>query len=338
MDPGPEPARRRGLIARLGVWPMAFTLAGLAVFVAVIAYYGWNSTLRVLDHVSPGGFATYLAVQMAIIGGLSTAWWLLLWQRGRYPLLYWGRMVRDAAGQFLPFSHVGGFVLGARAVSIHGIAPTDAAASTMADIAVEFLAELGFIGLGLLLLALRAPNSRLVLPVAIGLGAACLGAFGFIAIQRGGGRLFRALALRIANAGGGDASMQVDRLQAALDRIYQRRGRLLGAGLVHLACWFGTGFASFVAFHVLGVGISLLTALAIEAILHAILSAGFFVPGRVGVQEAAYALLGAAFGIPPDIALSVSLLRRARDLVIAVPVLFIWQGLEVRRLRPASGR
>ena len=67
--------------------------------------------------------------------------------------------------------------------------------------------------------------------------------------------------------------------------------------------------------------------------LHAIMALAFFIPGRVGIQEAAYTLLGGIFGIPPDIALSLSLLRRARDFVIAVPVLLVWQGLEARRLR-----
>jgi hypothetical protein len=39
------------------------------------------------------------------------------------------------------------------------------------------------------------------------------------------------------------------------------------------------------------------------------------------------------FGIPPEISLGVSLLRRARDIAIGIPVLLIWQWIEVRRLR-----
>jgi putative membrane protein len=330
-----RPSRRPALLARLGIWPVVFTLTGLAIFVLVIAYMGWGATLRALDKVSAAGFAIYLAVHLATIGGLAAAWWLLLapQRQGRYPLLYWGRMVRDAAGEFLPFSHIGGFVLGARVITLYGVNAADAAASTLADIAAEFLAELGFIGTGALLLALRAPRSKLLLPVLIGLGAAAFGALGFIAVQRGGSRIFSALAMRIA---GGDASLRIDRLRESLDHVYERRRRLAGALLTHLICWFSTGLAAYIAFHALGAKISLLTALAIEAILHAILSAGFFVPGRIGVQEAAYTLLGTAFGIPPDIALSVSLLRRARNLIIGVPVLLAWQGLEARRLRYAA--
>jgi hypothetical protein len=37
------------------------------------------------------------------------------------------------------------------------------------------------------------------------------------------------------------------------------------------------------------------------------------------------------FGLTPEIGLAVSLLRRARDIVVAVPVLLIWQLIEGRR-------
>ena len=98
-------------------------------------------------------------------------------------------------------------------------------------------------------------------------------------------------------------------------------------------CWFGTATASFVGFHALGVPLPFVDAICIEAMLHAIMALAFFIPGRVGIQEAAYTLLGGIFGIPPDIALSLSLLRRARDFVIAVPVLLVWQGVEAKRLK-----
>lgn len=325
------------MIRRLGIWPAAFALLGLALFTGTIAWLGWDEVLHALGKVSFGGFVLYFIAQLVIIAGLAGAWRLLLRGRhgGRFLLLYWGRMVRDAAGEFLPFSHVGGFILGGRAIALGGVSFADAAASTLADVTVEFVAELIFIAIGVAILAALAPHSALVLPVVAGLGVAALGGTGFLFVQQGGSRLFRGLALRIAGRSAPSASVRLDRLQAALDAIYARPRRMLGAGILHLVCWFGTGIASYIAFHAMGVALSLWDALAIEALLHAILAAGFFIPGRIGVQEAAYTLLGAIFGIPPDIALSVSLLRRARDLVIAVPVLLVWQGIEARRLQPA---
>lgn len=327
------------MIRRLGIWPASFALIGLALFTGTIAWLGWGDVMHALEKCTLSGFMLYLGVQMVIIGGLAAAWRLLLRSRygGNFFLLYWGRMVRDSAGEFLPFSHVGGFILGGRAIALGGVSFADAAASTLADVTVEFLSELIFIAIGILLLLGLAPHSELVMPVSIGLGVAVLGAIGFLFVQKGAARIFNGLAMRIAGRSADAASVGLQRLQTALDEIYARPGRALGAGVVHLLCWFGTGLASYVAFRALGQRISLGDALAIEALLHAILATGFFIPGRIGVQEAAYTLLGTVFGIPPDIALSVSLLRRARDLIIAVPVLLVWQGIEARRLQPASG-
>lgn len=49
------------------------------------------------------------------------------------------------------------------------------------------------------------------------------------------------------------------------------------------------------------------------------------------VQEGAYALLGPLFGLPVEAALALSLLKRARDITIGVPVLLSWQLVESRR-------
>ena len=72
--------------------------------------------------------------------------------------------------------------------------------------------------------------------------------------------------------------------------------------------------------------------LAIESLLYAIRTAAFVVPQAVGVQEGAYLLLGAAFGLTPEMALALSLLKRARDLVIGLPAIGIWQTIESSRL------
>jgi len=73
--------------------------------------------------------------------------------------------------------------------------------------------------------------------------------------------------------------------------------------------------------------------IAIESLLFAIKNAAFMAPAGLGVQEGAYALLGPLFGLPPEAALALSLLKRARDVAIGIPVLLIWQFMEGRRTR-----
>jgi len=79
--------------------------------------------------------------------------------------------------------------------------------------------------------------------------------------------------------------------------------------------------------------------LALEALVSAIRSAAVFIPHALGAQEAAYAVLSPLFGIGAEFGLAVSVLKRARDLAMGIPILLIWQVLEGHRARsrPAAG-
>jgi hypothetical protein len=56
------------------------------------------------------------------------------------------------------------------------------------------------------------------------------------------------------------------------------------------------------------------------------------VPAALGIQEGAYVVLGGLFGISPEVALALSLLKRARSLLLGVPPLLMWQLAEGRLL------
>jgi uncharacterized membrane protein YbhN (UPF0104 family) len=74
----------------------------------------------------------------------------------------------------------------------------------------------------------------------------------------------------------------------------------------------------------------------LECIIFAIRSAAFFIPGALGVQEGGYLLLGAALGLPPEVALAVSLLKRGRAIILGIPALAAWQWLEGKASRGRS--
>jgi uncharacterized membrane protein YbhN (UPF0104 family) len=69
----------------------------------------------------------------------------------------------------------------------------------------------------------------------------------------------------------------------------------------------------------------------IDSLFTGIRTFAFFIPGAIGVQEAAYVALCAMFGISPGMALAFSLVRRARDFLIGTPSLAAWQMTEGRR-------
>jgi uncharacterized membrane protein YbhN (UPF0104 family) len=72
--------------------------------------------------------------------------------------------------------------------------------------------------------------------------------------------------------------------------------------------------------------------LAIESLIFTVRSVAFAVPGAIGFQEAAYVLIGPLFGLPPEIALALSIAKRGRDIAIGIPALVAWQLLETRSI------
>jgi glycosyltransferase 2 family protein len=316
---------------------LLLALVGLLVVTAIIGAYGFETIADSLVSIGVSGLMLLLAWQLGLFGVLGTAWFLLVPRSEQLPasVFIWGRMVRDSAAVCLPFSAAGGFAFGARAVVLLGVRWSLATASTIADVTVEFVAQIAFAAIGLVLLMVRWPSAQLAVPLAAGIALAVAAACGFLWAQRSATGMIRSLARRLAGRFFASAGASVEVLQAELDQIYIYHWDLALAGTVHLAGWIATGAASWIAFLLLGVDIDLPGALVIEALLDATVAVAFLVPGGLGVQEIGYAGFGALFGVPVEVSLSVSLLRRAKDLVLGIPILLIWQLSEVRRLRSA---
>ena len=310
-------------------------LLGLLSGVLLLAYFGVGNVAAAISRIGWGEFALIAGWQIVLFLILGFAWDIIMPARHRRRVWVpiWGRMVRDASANCLPFSQVGGFIFGTRAITLHGVEWHTATASTVVDVTAEFLAQIVFACIGLAILLLRVPGSNIATPVEAGIGLAVLACFGFIWLQKGAGTLFARLGARIAGNRFQDAKERVDALQAELGTIYGRTGRLALGFFVHLIGWICTGVAGWIAFHALGVPLDFDDALAIEALLSAAAAVAFLVPVNAGVQEAGYAGLGAVFGVPPEISLGVSLVRRGRDIVVGVPILLLWQFIEMRHLR-----
>lgn len=315
--------------------PIAFALAGLLLGTILIGWFGYGRVLAGVQRIGWVDFELIIGWQLLLFVVLGLGWEAITPMRGARQLwvLIWGRMVRDASTNCLPFSQVGGFVFGARAVMLHGVSWSLATASTLVDVTAEFLAQLAFTALGLGFLLARAPSSGFAVPIEVGLGLAVVACAAFVWLQKGAAPLFARIGRRIAGRWFQDAQDRVEALQAELGLIYGHTGRLALGFFLHLLGWIGTGVAGWITYRSLGVPIDFDDALAIEALLSAIAAAAFLVPVNAGVQEAGYAGLGAIFGVPPELSLAVSLVRRARDLTVGVPILLIWQLFEVRRLK-----
>jgi putative membrane protein len=313
---------------RVGVILAAIT--GLALAAYLIFYVGFGPVLAAITAVGWGGFALLCLYGAMLFVFLGTAWFVLIPARDKPDLItfIWGRAVRDSAGEILPFSQVGGMVIGARAAILRGLSGPLAFASTIVDITVEMVAEIAFVLAGLAILVARVPPSaasgQLARGIAIGLLAAVLGAASFVVLQQ---KSFSTIVSWMSRLMPGTAG-RAEVIQRRFAELYDSPLRLAASLAIHLTCWLATALWAWFAVRLIGKPLPITSIVAIEAILYGIRSAAIFVPAAIGVQEAAYALLGPLFGLPAPAALALSLLKRARDITLSVPILLIWQLAE----------
>jgi glycosyltransferase 2 family protein len=311
---------------------------GLALTLYLVIYVGLGAVFSAAIAVGWSGFAILCLYALGLFLLLGAAWCVLLPDSSfsEIWIFVWARMVRDSAAEVLPFSQIGGIVLGARAATLHGVSPPLAFGSMIVDVTTEMLAQIAYIALGLAILSERAPRTSvagsLTTVFAIGLVVAALAGGLFLALQRYGHRLAENLAARLLPRALGATTA----IGATLDAIYRSPMRVGLSSAVHLAGWTASAIGTWIAFRLIGVRVDLASVLAIESLVYAARSAAVIVPNALGVQEAAYAVLAPLFGIGAEFGLAVSLLKRARDIAVGVPILLIWQTVEGRRALAAG--
>jgi putative membrane protein len=312
---------------KIGVIAAAF--AGFALAGWLVYQVGPGGVLSTIMSVGWGGFTLLCVCGLLTFAILGAAWFALMndLPMARLANFFWARIVRDAAGELLPFSQLGGILIGVRALVLRGIATPVAAASSIVDVTTELMAQIVFILIGIVPFATSAEAGPLPAAMIAGIVFVIAGSVAFIVLQRRGLGLAQSLAGRFLP----EAAKRAENFRQAIDAIYENPKRLALSSFIHLIGWIASAFVTWLAVKLIGGHLDFGGAVAIEAVLSALRSAAIVVPGALGVQEAGYAMLMPLFGLPAEIGLAVSLLKRAREVVLGVPVLLIWQGIEGHR-------
>ena len=129
-------------------------------------------------------------------------------------------------------------------------------------------------------------------------------------------------------------------LHDAIEASYRNpRGLWVGCAW-HLAGWLGGVIEIYVMAEVINMPVTLGQALVIESLGQAIRAAAFFVPAGLGVQEGSLVWLAMQLGLSPATGLSLSLIKRVRELALGLPALLAWHWIETGRwsrfTRPAA--
>lgn len=302
---------------------------GAALLVVLVVGEGGTSVLKASAAVGWGivPVSLFECVPLAL---KAQAWSLLIPSRearGHRDLLL-ARWIRQSVSQLLPVAQVGGDLVGARVLWLRGVSGTVAGAATVVDLTLGASSQVLFTLLGVLALAAVADAGDLVEPVLWASVALLLGLGGFVALQTRG--LFGVFARRAHTLSHGFVALvgSAERLDAEVRRLYAD-GRRLGRN----ACWqflaqlAGTGEVLLICLF-LGIAMGPVEAFVLQSLSRGIRSAAFMVPAGLGVQEGGIMLLTAALGFDAGAGLTLALVKRAREILVGLPALVVWQRLE----------
>jgi len=325
-------------------------LAGLTLFVALLAYFG-AAEIAAGAAAAGWGLLWVSLYRFLTIAAHGLGWRALFAAEARpalLPLLR-ARWIGEAVNSLLPVAHLGGDLaraqIAARMNAGHAQSPVGGAAAgatVVVDIALGLASQLVFTGIGFaLLIPWLGPS-----PAAGGgirgwlagvIVAAAAMTTTFLAARSG---WLGAFARRTAaGRGPGWAALAggITAIEARTAEIYRQRRALAACFTWRLLAWLLQTGETWLALHFMGAPAGLPVALVLESLSSAVRSGAFVVPGGVGVQEGGIVLVGALVGLPAETVLALALVKRVRELAVGIPALVLWSGSQSRRFLGGSG-
>jgi putative membrane protein len=257
--------------------------------------------------------------------------------RPRALTIVWIRWVRESINSLLPVASIGGDIAGVRLIRLRGVPGVQAVASMVVDTTVGATTQLILVVAGAALLLMRSTERSAVVvasAVLIGAGVFVVALAGFVICQHRGlfgasAKLTRSLLpqqwLSVLTAGASG-------IDAAVVASYRAGSVILGAGVLRLIAWTAEAGEIWLVMQALGQPLGIVDALILESLSSGVRIAAFMVPGGLGVLEGGFVMFGALFGLPADTALAISLSKRARELALGLPGLFVWHWIEGHHL------
>lgn len=318
--------------------------AGLLLFIALLASQGFTEVLQVLALAGWGLLPVSLfhLVPLAIdAAGIRVLEPTLRPHATRDAVLV--RWIGESANSLLPAGQIGGPLLMIRQFIQRGMPGANAVAIVTVSTTLQSFAQMVFALLGLAALGGRLQHvsnaaSWAAIAFASALIVLCIGAF--YVLQRRGlfGQLIRLLQRLLRSRDWSDLERYAAGADAAVTETYQRTVQVWGSFLLNLAGWVAGTAEVWMLLHLLGSPVSWTDALALESLGAAIRAAGFAIPGALGVQEGGYLLLAPLLGLRPEVALAVSLGKRARELLLGIPgLIYLHTSEHSLRSRAPSG-
>jgi putative membrane protein len=309
-------------------------IVGLCLSAWLLESYGVTRILDLLHHAGWLGILAVVAFHLVQILFSALGWRVIAGPTvprpglRTYMVMRW---IREGVNNLLPVGQIGGEFVVARLLQRSGMKLAPAIAGTVADLTMEMVTQIVFTLLGLLLLLYTVGDGGIAAYIASGLVIATLVAAGFFGSQWLGlaSGIEKGL-IRLGRSFGWSATANVTGLHDALIGCYRSPSRVALAALWQMVSWLLGGIEVCLALHFLGHDVGIVPGLIIESLGQALKAVGFAVPGALGVQEGGYIVICQMFGLSPEMAIALSLMKRLREVALGVPGLLAWHRAEAR--------
>ena len=299
---------------------------GGGLFVALLAWQGFGSVVSTLM-AAGWGLAVVAAFHLLPLVLDAGAISVMLDRRRKEVTeldAVFARWIGESVNSLLPAGQIGGPVMMVRQLSQRGLRMRDAAAAITVSTTLQALAQIVFAMLGLLLFGASAAHGAMhdlqtAALIATGVLAAMI--IGFYMAQRRGlfGKALRVVSKVFGKRDWSALTTRADAVDVAVRELYDQRGKVAASFALSLAGWIIGTVEVWLALRFLGHPVGWVDALLLESLGQAIRGAAFAIPGSLGIQEGGYLLLAPLVGLPPEAALALSLVKRARELLLGLP-------------------
>ena len=309
-------------------WARALVaLLGFGTVVGLVAWHGAAEVLHVLEVAGP----RLLWVGAVFLPGLALVAfeWSRCFPPGTVPrlrTLVGGTWIMFGVNWLLPVARIGGDVARIRILAAQGHPTSSAAASVVVDKTLQVAGQALVTIAGVALFALEASDGKVIAAAAVVTLGLSVTTYLLVRVQRKGlfGLLHRIAGKLLPKGRNASFEEGAREFDDAVRDVWLGRGRLLVGLLAHLGFRLVQTAETWFLLDCFGHPLTLVQVFVLETLSQAIRAAAFLVPGALGVQEGAFLALGTTFGLPPEIALSTSLGKRLRELLIGLPGLFGW--------------
>jgi putative membrane protein len=309
-------------------------LLGLTLLIVLVLHADLPVMVRVW-HMTSAAVLWVVPYRIVYFACYALGWRALLrpfnHRKAGLGYILWVTTVREGVDRLLPVANVGGSVVSVRLLRWRGLSAVSTTATIITEVVLTLAAVYLLGALGTMILLSLSPGGNHHALITVLLVSLPVPVVFFLLLRYG--RIFPRLERFLSplvGLSGADAAATLD---ADLKNCLRRVPTLVLVEALEFVALLSAAFEIWWGLRLFDHPVSASASIMLEGLSQAARHLAFVVPAGLGVQEGALVLFGHAIGISTELSLTISAVKRMREILCGLPPLAAWQWLEGRHLR-----